>query len=119
MEVTINYGGSTYPLATTLRVAYAIQGKFNHKPFNQIFQEIDNLGIDGQLKLLYTAFNLANPNVATEQEFINYWLDHGNLSAISVTMAKLIEGITFNGMSPDEVAQRKNEILAMQTQAQA
>lgn len=116
MEIKINYAGEEYPLATTLRVAYAIQGKFNHKPYAQIFQELDTLGIDGQLKLLYTAFNLANPNVATEAEFINYHLDHGNLSEINVLIAKLLEGITFNGLSPEEVARRKNEIMAMQTQ---
>lgn len=114
-EVKITYKGQEYVLCTTLRTAYTIQNQFGHKPYLKVFNELDNMVLEQQVRLLYIAFNLANPDVCTEKEFFEDMLDSGSIIALNTTIAKLIEAISFNGLSEEEIAERKKALQA-QTQ---
>lgn len=105
--MTIDFQGTTYEVATTLRVAYVLQSRFNHKPYMQIFQDIQGMKLEEQVRLLYTAFSIKNPDICTEQQFLDFVLDNWNLQQISKKVAELIEGITFQGMSDEEIAETK------------
>lgn len=109
----ITYNGAEYELSTKLRVAFQIQNRFNHKPYAQLFQSIDSMGIEEQIRMLYISFNLANPNVLSEIEFQNYILDNWGIAQVTETVAHLVEAIMFNGLSDEEVAERK-KALAVQ-----
>lgn len=86
-----------YELATTLRVAYKIQGKHNHKAYTEIFSKIGDMCIEEQIDILYAAFEVANPEAAkeiTSAVFRDYYLDHYDLKTIMEQMQAVIKGIT-------------------------
>lgn len=99
MIVTMN--GVDYPLATTLRVAYKVQGQHNHKAYSKVFSEIGDMVLEDQIGILFCAFQVANPEIKmTQQEFLNYYLDNFDLKTVMEQVKGVIQGIT--GMDPDE-----------------
>ena len=93
--VTTVIDGVEYPLATTLRVAYQVQGQHNHKPYSKVFADIGDMTIEDQIGILFCAFQVGNPNVQMlKQTFINYYLDNMNLKQIMDQLKAVIQEIT-------------------------
>lgn len=92
MIVSIN--GVDYPLATTLRVAYKVQGQHNHKAYSKVFAEIGDMSLEDQIGILFAAFQVANPEVKmTQQQFLDYYLDNHNLKVLMNQVKEVIQGI--------------------------
>lgn len=92
MEVIIH--GTEYTLATTLRVAYKVQGQHNHKAYSKIFAEIGDMTLQDQIGILYAAFQVANPeSKMTKDEFMNYYLDNYNLKVVMDQVKEIIQGV--------------------------
>lgn len=99
--------GTEYPLATTLRVAYMVQGENNHKPYSKVFSDLGDMPIEAQIGILYCAFKVANPNVLmTKQHFLDYYLDNMNIKQIMEQLKVLIQAIT--GVSDEEIEATTN-----------
>lgn len=93
--VTTTINGDEYPLATTLRVAYQVQGQHNHKPYSKVFADIGDMCIEDQIGILFCAFQVGNPDVQMlKQSFINYYLDNMNLKQIMDQLKAVIQEIT-------------------------
>lgn len=93
--VTAKINGMEYELATTLRVAYKVQGQHNHKPYSKVFAEIGDMTIEDQIGVLFCAFQVANPDVLmSKQTFVDYYLDHLNLKQIMDQLRAVIQEIT-------------------------
>lgn len=91
LMVTIK--GVDYTLATTLRVAYKIQGYNNHKSYMDVFKDVEKMPVEKQIELIYAAFTTANPGVMKAEEFQNYYLDNFNLKDLMMQMQAVIKGI--------------------------
>lgn len=92
--MTVCIKGVEYALATTLRVAYKIQGQHNHKPYSDIFASIGNMTLEDQVGILYCAFQVANPEVKiTRQEFLDHCLDNYTLKLVLEQVKEVIKGI--------------------------
>ena len=92
MKVTIN--GVDYSLATTLRVAYKIQGQHNHKAYSKVFADIGDMSLEDQIGVLFAAFQVANPEVKlTQAQFLDHYLDTYNLRILMDQVKELIQGI--------------------------
>lgn len=90
----ININGTDYPLATTLRVAYKVQGQHNHKAYSKVFSEIGDMTLEDQIGILFAAFQVANPEVnMNQQQFLNYYLDNYNLKVLMEQVKEVIQGI--------------------------
>lgn len=107
--MTFNYQGTEYELAESLRVSYMIQTKNNHKPYSEVFQELGNMPLEKQIQVLYIAFNIKNPGIASEQEFLNYCLDDSGmgLDSFSELIGNLVEALMYPGLSKEEREQKK------------
>ena len=93
--VTTTINGVEYELATTLRVAYKVQGQHNHKPYSKVFSDIGDMCIEDQIGILYCAFQVGNPTAnMTKQSFVDYYLDHMNLKEIMAQLKQVIQEIT-------------------------
>lgn len=93
--VTTTINGAEYELATSLRVAYKVQGQHNHKPYSEVFSNIGQMKIEDQIGILHCAFQVANPDVLmTKQTFTDYYLDHMNLKQIMAQLKSVIQEIT-------------------------
>lgn len=101
--VTTNINGVEYALATTLRVAYTVQGQHNHKPYNKVFSEISEMCIEDQIGILFCAFQVANPDGSmSKQTFTDYYLDNMTLKQTMFQLKQVIQSIT--GFSDQEAA---------------
>ena len=90
----IKLNGTEYSLATTLRVAYKIQGQHNHKAYSKIFSEVGDMSLEDQIGMLYAAFQVANPEVKVlQQAFLDNYLDNYNLKVLMDHIKELIQGI--------------------------
>lgn len=93
--ITLKLGTKEYPLATTLRVAYVLQGMNGHKPYLDIFKEIGTLTLEKQVEFLYAAYSVAaTTEIMSKEEFLNECLDNLTLAEIMKYISKIVEGIT-------------------------
>lgn len=106
--LTVKIQGREYPLATTLRVAYKIQGQHNHKPYTEVFKSIGEMHLEDQIGILYAAFECANPEEIFKikrQDFLESYLDTYNLKTMMDHLQEVIKGIMgedFFEESPEE-----------------
>lgn len=95
-NLTVNINGTEYPLATTLRVAYKIQGQHNHKPYTEVFKNMGDMHVEDQVGMVYAAFECANPQevfTLKRKDFENYYLDNYNLKYLMDQLQSIIKGI--------------------------
>jgi hypothetical protein len=98
--VTMQLGNQTYNLASTLRVAYAIQGQHNHKSYLDIFKEIGSMPIEQQIGITYAAYishpdqrELDKEKLLKESQFRELVLDEYNLKELMEILQELIAGM--------------------------
>lgn len=102
----INYMGTDFPLATTLRVAYNVQGQHNHKPYTEVFKDIGDMTVEDQLGIIYCSFKCANPDtIVTRAQLQDYLLDNMNLKDMLDVLQGIIQGIMgSSGETPEQEA---------------
>ena len=95
---TVKFKDKEYPLATTLRVAYRIQGQHNHKPYAEIFKGIGDMTLEDQVGIIYESFLCGSRNDLNVQnikrtEFLEDFLDNYTLSEMMNMLQEVIKGI--------------------------
>ena len=105
--LTVKFKGNEYPLATTLRVAYRIQGQHNHKPYTEVFQSIGDMTLEDQIAILFAAFQCGSPNDLDvqrikQQEFLDFYLDNYTLQDVMNQLKEVIEGIVGKPMNAED-----------------
>lgn len=90
--------------ATTLRVAMNIQRKFK-KPYMKVLQDVENLGIEEQISILFCGIELVNQNMK-ETEFRDYILDNVGLDELSELIEEFINGIQYPGLTEEEIEKK-------------
>ena len=106
---TITLKGTEYSLATTLRVAYEVQGQNNHKSYIDVFSSIGEMKLEEQISILYVAFKVANPDVAKtikESDFRNMMLDDPEFTISS--MFSILQEVVAKIMG-NEIVDKANE----------
>ena len=96
VSISTEINGTSYELATTLRVAYEVQGKHNHESYMKIFRQIGEMTLEEQIDIIYVAFKIANKEVAktfSSAMFREYYLDHYTVSDITEQLNHIIAGI--------------------------
>ena len=96
MFLTTIINGTEYPLSTTLRVAYKVQGQHNHKPYTEVFQALGDMTLEQQIAILYASFQCANPDQAkfiTQQQFLDFYLDNYSLKTVMDQLQAVVKGI--------------------------
>jgi hypothetical protein len=101
------FKGAEYDISTKLDVAFAIQKAYDHEPYLQVLGSVDQMDLEEQIKLLYTAFNYRNPGVCTLKEFSDDFIDTGNVELLIEKIGELTEGVMYHGLSPEQIAEKK------------
>ena len=81
-NLTITINDKEFPLSTTLRVAFVLQGQHGHKSYIEIFRDMGEMTVEQQIGVLWASFSVANAEEAktiTHAGFQNYCLDNMNL----------------------------------------
>lgn len=102
--VTLNFRGQVYPLSTTLRVAYEVQGQHNHKPYTQVFEGMGDMRVEEQIGIIWASFKCANKEFITstgmtKQTFTDEIMDTCNLKDLMDTLEKIVGGIMGEDLS--------------------
>lgn len=108
---TVTIDGTEYELSTKLRVAYKVQGQHAHKPYTEIFSDLNGMTIEQQIAILYAAFEVANPDAAktiTKQVFLDHYLDNSDVSGVMDQLQDIIGGILGKDLK-DEAEKKKAE----------
>lgn len=112
MSVSTIINGNEYPLSTTLRVAYKVQGQHNHKPYTEVFKGLGDMPLEQQIDILYAAFQCANPDEAkfiTQQKFLDYYLDNYTLATVMHQLEDVVKGIMGTDNSAEEESTNPTE----------
>lgn len=107
---TISIHGTDYDLATSLRVAFEVQGKHSHESYMKIFSKINEMTLEEQLDILYIAFKIANSETAktfSNQMFREYYYDNYTVSDIMAQLNGVISGVL--GKDLDELAEKQSQ----------
>lgn len=102
--------GVTYEMATSLRVAYKIQGMNNNKSYAKVFEGVGDMGIEEQIGLLYASFSVANPGTLSKQEFLDAVLDEYGIAQVMEKLSELIEAMMFRGMTDKQVGEYRQRL---------
>lgn len=115
MALQVKLGEHTYELSKRLRVAYKIQGAHAHKSYQQVFEGIGDMGLEKQIEIIFYSFQDANPTSdINKQQFTELFLDNYGLAQLMTLLGEIVEGITYNGMSEDEVEELKKKQAQLQ-----
>lgn len=104
-NLTITINDREFPLSTTLRVAFVIQGQHGHKSYIDIFQKMGEMTVEQQIGILWASFQVANPEEAktiTQTGFQNYCLDHMNLKDLMDRLQAVSEAMMGKDEDKDE-----------------
>lgn len=109
---TVKFKDKEYPLATTLRVAYRIQGQHNHKPYTEIFKSVGDMTLEDQIGIIYEAFLCGSRDVFEVQSikrntFLEEYLDNYTLTEMMAQLQEIIKGIV--GESADSGESNETE----------
>lgn len=110
--LTTIINGAEYPLSTTLRVAYKVQGQHNHKPYTEVFKSMGDMTLEQQINILYASFQCANPEQAQfikAQNFLDYYLDNYNLKVVMDQLQAVIEGIMGTELESQDKASAEDQ----------
>ena len=102
--ITLEFRGQIYPLSTTLRVAYEVQGQHNHTPYTQVFESMGDMHVEEQIGLIWASFKCANKEYIantgmTKQVFTDEIMDTCNLKDLMDLLEKVVGGIMGEDLS--------------------
>lgn len=102
--ITMEFRGQVYPLSTTLRVAYEVQGQHNHKPYAQVFEGMGDMLVEEQIGIIWAAFKCANKEVLAaaninQKMFLEEFLDTYNLKDLMELLEQVVGGIMGEDLS--------------------
>lgn len=97
--------------STSLGVLFELKNIKGHKTINETYKSLETDDLGNILEIMSIAYNKANKTNYTVDEFTEI-LDSKNFGFIKIAegYAKIVEAIMFNGLSPEEVAERKNAL---------
>lgn len=113
--ITVKFKGNDYPLATTLRVAYRIQGQHNHKPYSEVFKSVGDMTLEDQIGIIFEAFVCGSRldlevQKVTRKDFLEEFLDNYTLTEMMEMLQEIIKGIVGEGAeeSTDKTSESGN-----------
>lgn len=99
----------------SLKVLYRIKQKRNHKTLQDTLKYLDTEDIEVMLDVVLESYNVAHPNAEVNDETMGDILAEHNigLAKLAMVYAKVVEKLTFSGMTDEEIANLKNQIASL------
>lgn len=96
--------------STSLGVLYDLKQKYGHTRLNETYKKLaEEQEIDSVIEILNISYNKANKVNLNEEEFAQLMEENDiGFLKLSEMFGKVVEGIMFNGMTPEEIEERKN-----------
>lgn len=99
-------------LASTIGVLFALKQSHGCKTLQETYKILESTEMDNMFDVLCVAYNKANNTTLSIDEFANKLEESGiGFVKVTETYQKLIEDIMFSGLTPEEIEQRKNQMM--------
>lgn len=101
--------------STNMGVMYTLKQKYNHNTLKETYALLNSVqdgDIDVMMDIALAAYNRENKTNLDIDAFSNL-LDDNQVGFMKLTelLGKIVEGIMFSGLSPEEVTERKNQLM--------
>ena len=100
----------------TLEVLFTLRQNRGCKTIQETYKVLENTDMDTILEVLLASYNAAHHGTeVTLDEFVKI-LAENKIGFIKLTdvYTKVVEALMFNGMTPEEIAERKNFLASLQ-----
>lgn len=109
--VTVN--GLNY--ATSIGVLFALKEAHGYKTLQETYKLFNNADIDVVVEILNISYNKANDTKMSVDDFVNFLGAKGiGFIAITDIFQEVVEGIMFDGLTPEQKALKKKMIKDLQ-----
>lgn len=100
--------------ASSIGVLYALKERYNHKTLQETYKMLESTDMDVLMEVLCVAYNKANGTELTVEKFADL-LDSRGIGFVLVAemYQQVIEEIMFSGLSAEEIAERKNQLMGL------
>lgn len=98
---------------TSIGVLFALKEKRGHKVLQETYNSISKTDMDNMLDVLCVCYGKGNNCSASLEEFVAALSEHG-IGFIKITQIfmQVLEKILYDGMSEEEIAESKKQIMS-------
>ena len=109
----INYNGVSF--SDTLEVLFALRQSHGCKTLQETYKILERTDMDTIFEVLLASYNAAHRGAEVSTEAFTSILAENKIGFVKLTdaYAAVVEAIMFNGMSPEEIAERKNLLVSL------
>ena len=99
----------------TLEVLFTLRQSRGCKTIQDTYKILENTDIDTILEVLLASYNAAHHGNETDLDGLVKILAENKIGFVLLTdvYAKVVEALMFNGMSPEEIEERKNFLASL------
>ena len=107
---------SNVKFSDTLEVLFALRQSHGCTTIQETYKILERTDMDTILEVLLASYNSAHREAEVDMTAFVSILAENKIGFVRLTdaYAKVVEALMFNGMSPEEVEERKNLLLSLQ-----
>ena len=100
----------------TLEVLFTLRQSRGCKTIQETYKILENTDMDTVLEVLLASYNAAHRDHKVSLDQFVQILAENKIGFVKLTdaYAKVVEALMFNGMSSEEIAERKNALMSLQ-----
>lgn len=100
----------------TLEVLFTLRQSRGCKTIQETYKILENTDLDTILEVLLASYNAAHHGNETTLEGLVGILAENKIGFVKLTdaYARVVEALMFNGMTPEEIEERKNFLMSLQ-----
>lgn len=106
---------SNITFSDTLEVLFALRQNRGCRTIQDTYKILENTDMDTVLEVLLASYNAAHHGAEVSLEAFVSILAENKIGFVKLTdaYAKVVEALMFNGMSPEEIEERKNLLMSL------
>lgn len=107
---------SNVKFSDTLEVLFVLRQSRGCKTIQETYKILENTDMDTMLEVLLASYNAAHRGCEVDLDGLVMVLAENKIGFVKLTdaYAKVVEALMFNGMSPEEIEERKNLLMSLQ-----
>ena len=100
----------------SLGVLYGLKERHNCKTLQETYKVLESSDMDTIVEVLNVSYNKAHKDKPLDQEAFLEELENKSIGFIKLTeiFQKIVEALMFNGLSDEEIQERKNLLKSLQ-----
>ena len=104
--------------ATSIGVLYALKEKRGHATLQETYKSVARTDMDNIMEVMCVCLEKGENKHITQDQFVRIIEEVGfGFLRLTKVFAEIIERLLYDGMSPEEIAESKKQLLAQATRS--